>query len=565
MRKIFIITIFILSFSIVAKAQQVPDYLFLEVLDSKGQPVSKAEVQTIKGDFNPLEKDFTNEKGSLGFYLPWRAHYEDLTSFFTVIKDGYFTYHDFGGSSRRGRSEAKIELLKVPQTKAEKQNLGNEQLKREFMWAAKTGDAETLKNLLKKSINPNLTTTDLRGVSGRKDVPAIQFAALSANAETVEALIKAGVKIKKEEEPFRSILQTYLKSDPFFWHKPKDEKERSEMLKRFENGVNILLKAGADYNSNSDRDTRTPIMIAAEKGYLHAVQFLLEKGVPVNGIDHYQQTLLRYAAEGDEDGKTSKIKMVEFLLRKGADPNENCAAGLRNASRRGDVQIVQALLKYGVKVNQPTVCWSSLGIAVSHRKTAVAKILIEAGADIDIFYLNDGNFLTIAARNNDLETIRLLIEKGALINAKDFNGRTALFFGILSNSNPELIKILLKAGANPNVIVQGDSNGYCLTMLMLVASPNKLGILKLLLENGANTNLACANGNTVLLNAIKEQYPEVVKVLIEYGANPNGELIDKAMNLAKSVYKEDSSQGKKVSEIIKIIEEARLKEKILNN
>lgn len=252
MRKIFIITIFLFLFSIFAKAQQVPEYLFLEVLDSQGKPVSKAEVQTIKGDFNSLGKSFTDEKGSTGFYLPWGSRYGTLNSFYTVIKDGYFTYYDFGDS----RSKAKIELFKIPSTEEEKRLLGNEQQKREFMWAAKTGDAETLKKLLKFGISPNLTTSDLRGVSGRKDVSAIEFAALSANAETVEALIKAGVKIKTEEEPFRIILQTYLKSDPFFWHKPKDEKERGEMLKRFENGVNILLNVGADYNSNSDRDTR---------------------------------------------------------------------------------------------------------------------------------------------------------------------------------------------------------------------------------------------------------------------------------------------------------------------
>lgn len=554
--------IFVFSFSIFVNAQQVPDYLFLEVLDSDQKPVETATVEAAPNEFNSNEtqKLITDEKGTVRFHLPWESKYGVLSSFFTVIKDGYFTYHDLGGSrSHHGGSNAQIELLKIPQNKKEKRIVGDEQLKREFMWAAKTGDAETVKRLLKKGVNPNLTTADLRGVSGRKDVPAIQFAALSADAETLETLIKAGVNIRTTEEPFRSILLTYLRSDPFLWHPPKDENERREILRHYENGVDILLKAGADYAFVEDNDVRSSIMIAAEKGYTQAVKLLLDKGFTINSKNKYGTTLLAYAAQGDYEGKISKIETVDFLLQLGADPNESCGAALVNAASRGDVAVIEALLKKGAQVNL-FGCGSALGQAVFGKKVAAAKILIEAGADL----LNasnphsDGNPLMVATKNGDLEMVRLLIEKGFPVNAKARDGSTALISAIrnFDNSKFEIVKFLLKSGANPNVVIENKNSNYCPVTLTFVSEYNP-ELLKFLVANGANVNLACSNGDTALVEAIKRYKPELVRQFVALGANVNGENIDRAMRLVKTYWKEGGYERKYVDETIKIIEEAR--------
>lgn len=561
--KIFLAAIFVFAFSIFANAQQVPDYLFLEVLDSNQKPVAGAAVEAAPNGFssNETQKLMTDEKGSVRFYLPWESKYGVLASFFTVIKDGFFTYHDLGGSSSRGESKAQIELLKIPQNKKEKRIVGDEQLKREFMWAAKTGDAETVKTLLKKGINPNLTTGDLRGVSAQRNIPAIQFAALSADAETVEVLIKAGVNIRTAEEPFRSLLLTYLRSDPFLRHPAKDENERREILRRYENGVDVLLKAGAEYNYVEENDVRSSIMIAAEKGYTRAVKLLLDKGFSVNSKNKYGETVLDYAARGDYEGKISKIETINFLLELGADPNKNCGAALRNAASRGDVAVIQALLKSGAKVNLPK-CDNQLRWAVTGRKVAAARILIEAGANLIIpdnsAYAFEGNLLMIAAKNGDLEMVKLLIQKGFPVNAKAQDGSTALISAIRNydNSKFETVKFLLESGANPNVVIENKIPDYCPVTLSFVSEYN-LDLLKFLVANGADVNLACASGDTALVQAVRRYKPELVRQLIALGANAGGENIDRAMNLIKTYWKEDDYERKYVDETIKIIEEVR--------
>lgn len=568
MRKIkyfFTASIFVFAFSVFAKAQQVPDYIFLEVLDSAGKPVAGAAVDAVPNGFGSKEvqKLTTDEKGSVNFFLPWESKYGALASFFTVVKDGYFAYHDLGGSGGRGRSKAQIELLKIPRTKREKRIVGDEQIKRDFLWAAKTGDAKTVKVLLGKGINPNLTTSDLRGVSGLKDVAAIQFAALSASAETVEALVKAGIDIKKPEEPFRSILLTYLRSDPFLWHPPKDENERRKILRRYENGVNILLKAGADYAFVADRKyDKSSIMIAAEKGYLRAVKLLIDKGALINSADNYSNLLIS-ASIVDDDGKFSNIEMVNFLLERGADPNVYCGSPLLHASEKGDIAVVRALLKAGAKVNLPN-CGSALGQAVFRGKVAAARILIEAGADmLNAFNPNSaGNALMVAAERGDLEMVKLLIEKGFPVNAKSPDGSTALIAAITnySNSKFETVKFLLDSGANPNIVIESKNPDYCPVTLSFVSEYN-LDLLKFLVARGADVNLACGNGDTALVQAVRRYKPELVRQLIALGANASGGNVDRAMKLIKTYWKEGDYERKYVDETIKIIEEARTKGK----
>ncbi len=124
-RQIFILGVFVLSFialsSTAVKAQSVPEYLFLEVLDSNNKPVEGATVETPPNGFSSSGggKQLTDEKGTTRFFLPYNSGYYAPTSYFTVSKDGYFTYHDFGGvSAYPPNSNAKIELLKIPQNKA---------------------------------------------------------------------------------------------------------------------------------------------------------------------------------------------------------------------------------------------------------------------------------------------------------------------------------------------------------------------------------------------------------------------------------------------------------------
>jgi len=78
------------------------------------------------------------------------------------------------------------------------------------------------------------------------------------------------------------------------------------------------------------------------------------------------------------------------------------------------------------------------------------------------------------------------------------------------NCNKEAVKFLIKAGANINA---KDNNG--ITALMRASRYGEVEVVKLLIEAGAD------NGYTALMEASDNNYVEVVKLLIENGANIN--------------------------------------------
>lgn len=566
--QLMLIVIFILFFSATAKAQQVPNYFFLEVHDSNQIPVEGAKVESdfIFGstDKNYVKQNLkTDEKGKAGFYLESNHYYVLYPSLFSVSKDGYFTFNDLGLINTY-KTPAQVELLKIPQTDEEKRFLGDEQTKREFIWAAKTGDAKTVKNLLGKGISPDITISDLRGVPGAKAISAIELAVNSADAGTIKTLLEAGVTTSEKLK--QNFLLDYLKADPFFWHKYQTENERKEILSRYENGAMILLKAGADVNAE-DSNRLKPIAIAAQKGYTKVVEMLLGKGFSPNYADERGVTLLAYAA-GDSYPpiERSKVETINLLLKAGADPNfskDGCGSGLGGAAARGDVEAVQILLKHGAQINPNCgMARSPLIEAVDRNRVEAAKLLVEAGADKNARYYQGENALMLAAKKSEVEMVGMLLDKGFQVNdgsGSINNGWTPLFYALTSygSPKPEIITMILKAGANPNIAVE-DASGYCSTPLKLVAVPYKLDILKLLVENGADVNLACANGETVLSYAITRHDPSVVRMLIHFGANPNGNQIEKALNLIKTSFKEGDYERRDVDETIKIIEQARI-------
>lgn len=90
---------------------------------------------------------------------------------------------------------------------------------------------------------------------------------------------------------------------------------------------------------------------STEYNYIKGVEKALELGVDVNEIPHgYFDPALSIAVYNN----TKNLKLIELLLKNGANPNEKDDTGytpLMNASINGDKDIVELLLKYGANVN----------------------------------------------------------------------------------------------------------------------------------------------------------------------------------------------------------------------
>ncbi len=160
----------------------------------------------------------------------------------------------------------------------------------------------------------------------------------------------------------------------------------------------------------------------------------------------------------------------------------SCASTIHKAARSGNTAAVQDFLKQGVDVNARDENGSTpLLEALSGKSPQTARVLIEAGADVNVVQYQ-WTPLIQAAIGRDIETTKLLLEKGA--DPKAFNSSAVRFA----------------------VVGTGDN-------------PPKAGIARLLVQAGADVNAAEPNTFPFLWSAIQFGNIEVVRELIDLGAD----------------------------------------------
>lgn len=124
--------------------------------------------------------------------------------------------------------------------------------------------------------------------------------------------------------------------------------------------------------------------------------------------------------------------------------------------------------------------------------------------------------LIYAAAYRNIPAVKLLLQKGAIIDVGDVRGKTALIYAAKnSNDTSELIGILISKGANIN---QPDQNKW--TPLMHAAHTGHANNVKKLLKLKAEETLQDSKGNTALMHAVigaddgdKNRYAEQIKDL----------------------------------------------------
>jgi len=134
----------------------------------------------------------------------------------------------------------------------------------------------------------------------------------------------------------------------------------------------------------------------------------------------------------------------------------------------------------------------------------------------------DGELLNAALTGNKANVEKYL-RRGAFINAKGGNSKTALILAI-ENDHPDVAELLILKGANVNF---ADNDG--MTPLMFAAQKGQESVVKLLLSKKANPNIQQSNiksvyataNMTALMFAVESGKPGIVRMLIAAGANVN--------------------------------------------
>jgi len=136
----------------------------------------------------------------------------------------------------------------------------------------------------------------------------------------------------------------------------------------------------------------------------------------------------------------------------------------------------------------------------------VVKLLVEAGADVNTANKLGGTALNRAAENGNVEMMNYLFDNGAVI------GPLALIVAS-REGQLEAVKLLVRKGADVNAVQTWGQSA-----LMQAAREGNIAIVQFLVRHGANIKLRDRNGNSALSLANENEHMEVGMYLRRAGA-----------------------------------------------
>lgn len=188
--------------------------------------------------------------------------------------------------------------------------------------------------------------------------------------------------------------------------------------------------------------------------------------------------------------------------------------------RQGRLDNVQRLInQYGLSYSPAWLNgYALLCDALQERHKEVARLLLAYNAQVNRYNTNRPNTpLHLAVRNRDTETVEMLLNNGANINARNKFGHTPLHISIC-NKKIEIIQLLLRRGAYVN---ERDNNG--MTPLHIAVIRGHLQVADCLLKHGADTSIKCytrhQKGYTPLHIAAENCNHNIITLLVSNGAN----------------------------------------------
>ncbi|MEZ7195700.1 ankyrin repeat domain-containing protein [Pseudodesulfovibrio karagichevae] len=273
--------------------------------------------------------------------------------------------------------------------------------------------------------------------------------------------------------------------------------------------VRSLLKEGADPNQ-ADRFKKTPLAYAVQEGRLSTIILLLEAGADPNIPDSQWDYPLHSAAQNN------RPEVIKYLLQYGAKPDQmgRLDTPLQRAASLDWYGAAKVLIKAGADLDMASgMGLTALAYAAAEPDSRVAPLLIESGADVNRQGRAKMSPLFICVAEHNIETVNLLLAHGADINATGPGGVSSLQVAV-KKRYPDMVELLLKAGADG---AQRDQFGR--TAMHLAARTNEVATLKLLESKGYAVDEPDRLGMTPLFSAAMSGRKEAAEYLIQQGAD----------------------------------------------
>ncbi|KAL6631669.1 ankyrin repeat-containing domain protein [Neocallimastix sp. 'constans'] len=306
-------------------------------------------------------------------------------------------------------------------------------------------------------------------------------------------------------------------------------KDNPENLKIF----NYLIEKGADYNIKVDNNLSLFLLALKEKNYI-ILNYLFKQNAPItmaivfyimlflkkilninlhiNELNEKMETPLISLYKAKNYNLEEKKDLMVLFLEKGSDINSCDKNGKSILTYIIEDNLV-LLLKLLIDNNEnnpmdENMKISMLKCSIKYNNIDAFEYLID-NFEINRFMNEIINDIVVSER---FDLLKILISKNIIKNIKEENNEQILIKAIISG-NENMIYYLIHNGFNINVI---DN-----IIIEKLINNNKINILKLLIPQYVDINNEDKNGDTSLIYAIKYQNYEIIKYLMENGADIN--------------------------------------------
>jgi len=294
-----------------------------------------------------------------------------------------------------------------------------------------------------------------------------------------------------------------------------EAKELFQAIRRGEiSAIRKVLDRDPKLIGTVDENGSTPLILAAHWAGAAEVKELLARGADPNAKNDSGVAALIPA--------TDNLESTRMLVEAGAEVNARTEAGdtalIVAAQRAGGARVVEYLLDKGANLKTAT----NDGATALHRAAEcgdvdVLKLLVDKGADVDAQRKNPfggQSPLASAVVFGHGAAVRYLLSKGAKANIGDAGLSRAVFQG-----NVEIVKALLEAGVEVknrgNQAFPGFGGFEPILALACFSYNADPQIVRMLLDRGADPTAKSQQGQTPLELARERGYEDVARLLVQ--------------------------------------------------
>jgi len=377
-------------------------------------------------------------------------------------------------------------MVSFAQTQNQPQNTPKEI---QFLEAIKNNDI----NLIKKMIKDDKTLISMKN---QRTESVLHVSAQYSGFPVFKLLIDLGADVN---------APTSRRSKPIHYTTMFGKLEMTELL---------LQKGAVAHEMNGS--SLYPIQYAVDSGNIPLVELLIAKGEKYDQLSTTQMTLLHYAAG------SGSVAMYEFIASKGLDPQAKDSTGntMLHIASTGSVEMVKYLIAKGFDIRALDI-WNMIPAVTSgfwSKKDILAYYLSNGISVNEKFGPDNNTMLHFIAAYGPIDMAAFLLDNGADVNAVNSNNESVLAMAIMDNKI-NTVKLLIDRGAaiNPGICKDGTTCTTNVRIPLHMAALTNVELTNYLLEKGADINAVDTLGDTALVNAIIRDKPDIVKVLIDHG------------------------------------------------